>query len=150
MGLADVRTYIQSGNAVVRCPTSRGAGLADEVSGAVEARFGFRPRTMVISAAELRAALARNPFPESASHELGKRLHFFFLDGVVPEAALERCEAVRAPTEGLVVDGRVAYLHTPNGFADSKLAARLEKLLGVGATARNWLTVTALAELAGP
>jgi len=42
----------------------------------------------------------------------------------------------------------VFYLHTPDGFGTSKLAARAERLLGVATTARNWRTVTALREMA--
>jgi len=42
----------------------------------------------------------------------------------------------------------VLYLHTPDGFGSSKLAARAERLLGVDATARNWRTVTTLVEMA--
>jgi uncharacterized protein (DUF1697 family) len=42
--------------------------------------------------------------------------------------------------------GKAFYLHTPNGFGTSKLAGRVERLLGVEATARNWRTVTTLLE----
>jgi hypothetical protein len=39
-------------------------------------------------------------------------------------------------------------VHTPDGFGVSKLAARIEKLLGVPATARNWRTVNKMLALA--
>ena len=39
------------------------------------------------------------------------------------------------------------YLYKPEGFGRPKLAARVEKLLGVPATARNWNTVLKLAQL---
>lgn len=43
---------------------------------------------------------------------------------------------------------QVFYFHTPDGLGDSKLAQRVEALLGVAATARNWRTVTKVLELA--
>jgi len=42
----------------------------------------------------------------------------------------------------------VFYLHAPDGIGRSKLAARIERLLGVDATARNWRTVTKVFEMA--
>jgi uncharacterized protein (DUF1697 family) len=42
----------------------------------------------------------------------------------------------------------VFYIHTPDGFGTSKLAGRVEQMLGVKATARNWRTVTTLLEMA--
>lgn len=56
LGLSDVGTYIQSGNAVVRGGTESPAGLSDRIAAAVEASHGFRPRVIVLTLEELRAA----------------------------------------------------------------------------------------------
>ena len=56
-------------------------------------------------------------------------------------------EALKANTERFALKGRTFYLHTPDGFGTSKLAARAERLLGVEATARNWRTVTTLLDM---
>jgi uncharacterized protein (DUF1697 family) len=53
-----------------------------------------------------------------------------------------------AGREAFALKGRFFYLHTPDGFADSKLRSRVERFIGVDATARNWRTVTALNALA--
>jgi len=45
--------------------------------------------------------------------------------------------------EARIVDGTL-YLHTPNGFGRSKLAAELGRKGPKDGTARNWKTVTAL------
>ncbi len=50
--------------------------------------------------------------------------------------------------ERFALDGKVYYLHTPGGFGPSKLAGRVERLLGVQATARNWRTTTTLLSMA--
>ena len=57
-------------------------------------------------------------------------------------------EALKARTERFALKGKVLYLHTPDGFGISKLAARAERFLGVEATARNWRTVTTLLQMA--
>jgi uncharacterized protein (DUF1697 family) len=42
----------------------------------------------------------------------------------------------------------VAYLYCPNGYGRTKLNNTFfEKKLGVGATTRNWRTVTTLAQM---
>jgi uncharacterized protein (DUF1697 family) len=43
--------------------------------------------------------------------------------------------------------GSVFYLWTPDGFPDSVLRSRIERCLGVPATARNWRTVNELLKL---
>ena len=40
------------------------------------------------------------------------------------------------------------YLHAPDGIGRSKLAANIEKVLGVPTTARNWRTVRKVMEMA--
>ena len=49
----------------------------------------------------------------------------------------------------LAVGARAAYLWCPRGMMDSLLAATVTRLLGDGATTRNWATVTKLHALAG-
>jgi hypothetical protein len=58
-----------------------------------------------------------------------------------------RC-AARVSGEHIEVVGKVAYLHTPDGFGTSKLAEKFDKGIGVPNTARNWNTVIALAKMA--
>lgn len=55
--------------------------------------------------------------------------------------------ALAAPDERFALqDGRFC-LHAPNGIGRSKLAEKVERLLGVPATARNLATIRSLAEL---
>lgn len=135
MGLREVQTYIQSGNVVFRCEQKNKAALAAKISSAIEAQHGFAPRVLLLDAAELREAIAGNPFPEATTDP--KALHLFFLADAPQHPDLKSLEAIRADSERYKQAGKVFYLHTPDGFGTSKLAARVEKLLGVPATARN-------------
>jgi len=56
--------------------------------------------------------------------------------------------AVKADGEEYLLATKVLYLHTPDGLGKSKLAERLERLLGVQATARNWRSVMKILEIA--
>ena len=145
-GCADVRTYIQSGNAIFRSAMSDAARLAMQVTAAVSRSHGFEPRVLVLTRSELERAATANPFPEADDDP--KSLHLFFLAEPPKKPDLKSLEALKAKTERFALMGRVLYLHTPDGFGTSKLAARAERLLGVAATARNWRTVTTLVEMA--
>jgi uncharacterized protein (DUF1697 family) len=144
-GCVGVRTYIQSGNAVFRTRRTDMARLAARLSAAVEDRHGFAPRVLILTRAELEQAAADNPFPDTTADP--KSLHLFLLDGTPKTSALTRLEALRARQERFALKGRVLYLHTPDGFGRSTLAAGVERAIGVEATARNWRTVEALLAL---
>jgi uncharacterized protein (DUF1697 family) len=90
--------------------------------------------------------MAGNPYQEAVP--VPKSLHLFFLDETPKHPDLKSLDAIRTGNERYKLAGKVFYLNTPDGFGPSKLAGRVEKLLGVAATARNWNTVCKLAEMA--
>lgn len=144
-GATGLATYIQSGNAVFN---SEGAPavLADQITIDIEARFGFAPGCLVLTACELDAALTANPFPEAA--DAPKTLHLVFLRG---KATLDRDAAMAACTsdEAFLLEEGVFYLHTPNGYGRSKLAERLDRVLKAELlTARNLASCLKLQEMA--
>jgi uncharacterized protein (DUF1697 family) len=143
----DVQTYIQSGNVVFRCAMSDAAGLARQLRDAVSSSHGFEPQVIVLTLGELEDAIAGNPFGDAEDNP--KSLHLFFLTAVPKKPDLKTLQALQTKTERFALKGKILYLHTPDGFGTSKLAARAERLLGVDATARNWRTVTTLLEMAG-
>ncbi len=144
-GLEDVETYIQSGNVVFRSAEKVSSSLGEEIATAVEERHGFRPRVLLLDAGRLREAAEANPFPEAEAEP--KTLHLFFLASAPESPDEESLTAVAAPSERFHLAGDVFYLHAPDGVGRSKLVARVEKHLGVAATARNWRTVERLLEM---
>jgi uncharacterized protein (DUF1697 family) len=145
-GCVDVQTYIQSGNVIFRNALSDAPRIANQLTHSVSRGHGFEPRVLVLTLDEIEHAAAGNPFPEAA--EDPKSLHLFFLAEVPSKPDLKSFESLKTRNERFELKATTLYLHTPDGFGRSKLAARAEKLLGVAATARNWRTVTTLLELA--
>ena len=146
LGHTEVATYIQSGNVVFRSAVSDVERLAKGFTAALSKSHGFEPQVLVLSRAEFENAADGNPFPEASENP--KSVHLFFLAEQPRKPDLKALEALKTRTERFELKGRIFYLHTPEGFGASKLAARAEKLLGVPATARNWRTVMTLLEMA--
>jgi uncharacterized protein (DUF1697 family) len=144
-GFENVRSYIQSGNVVFRGASGTAAALGKRIAALVLKSRGFEPKVLVLRAPELAAAAAANPFPHVESDH--KALHLIFLSAAPKAPDLEALNQLKAASERFVLKGRVLYLHAPDGLADSRLAARAERLLGVDATARNWRTVSRLLEM---
>ena len=146
IGFTGVRTYIQSGNVVFNCSKATAPQLVKRIGECVSQGFGFEPRVLVLSSAELEKAAAANPFPQADADP--KSLHLFFLERTPDSADIAGLTKLKEKTEAFVIKGKVFYLHAPAGFGTSKLAVRAEKLLGTAATARNWRTVRAVIDLA--
>ncbi len=143
LGCAAVRTYIQSGNVVFDAPDG-GEVSASTMASAVKAETGVEARVLVLTAAEFRRAAEHNPF----AGEDGGTVHLFFLESVPPDPDLDAIRGLCRDSERWLLTDAVFYLHAPEGIARSKLAAAVERKLGVAATARNWRTVRKVLELA--
>lgn len=141
-GFSCVRTYIQSGNVVFQSSHGSARSLAAGIGALIYKRAGFEPQVMVLSRRELAAAVRGNPFPEADTDH--KSLHLFFLSARPARPDLESLTRLKKGREGFVLAGKVFYLFTPHGFPQCALHDRVERFLGVHATARNWRTANAL------
>lgn len=145
LGLKNVKTYIQSGNVVFQSEHTDLAVLSAEIGTAVYENHDFTPQVLLLRLAELATTVANNPFP--AAEEDHKTLHFYFLESAPPKPDMAALEAVKSEREQFELIDNVFYLHAPDGIGRSKLTAKVEKALGVAATARNWRTVSKLLEM---
>jgi uncharacterized protein (DUF1697 family) len=157
LGFTGVRTYIQSGNVVFRVSAAKRSATAASITSAIatciQKKFGFQPSVMVLSKEELALAAKSNPFSEAEKERDGRTLHLFFLSQPPPKKTAREIDraaldSVKLSSERWGIVGSVFYLHTPEGFGTSKLAAKAERCLGAPATARNWRTVCELLKLA--
>jgi uncharacterized protein (DUF1697 family) len=147
LGYDDVSTYIQTGNIFFRSPRTSEATLIADIEHQLEQDFGSSPSVILRTLPELVRVTATSPFPSQGADPA--RHHVTFL-AEKPEA--RTLKAFTPPASGrdeLVIVGREVYVHTPDGYATTKLSgAMLERRLGVVSTTRNWNTVTKLYQLA--
>jgi uncharacterized protein (DUF1697 family) len=146
LGAQNVKTYIQSGNAIFQSDEENVSQLSNKISIAVKQRRGFMPHVLILEPAELEKIIAENPFPEAESDP--SALHLGFLANTPDRIDLEKIESFKKVSEKFYLSASVFYLYAPEGVGRSKLAASIEKLLGVPMTDRNWRTVYKLREMA--
>ena len=148
LGFTDVATYIQTGNVLFRSPGRSAAALAAAIEGQLEQDFGHAPAVVLRTVPDLARVVETSPFPKQGADP--SRHHVTFL---ATPPSKERLSAFTAPPSGrdeLTIVGQEVYVHTPDGYAGTKLTgALLERRLGVLSTTRNWNTVTKLHALAG-
>jgi uncharacterized protein (DUF1697 family) len=145
IGIHGARTHIQSGNVAFRCTRQQRPEIARRIAAAIQQEHGFEPKVQVITIQELEHAVAANPFMDARKDP--SNLHLWFLKDVPESPDIRTLDELKTGTERFALDRKVFYLHAPDGFGDSKLAAAVEKCLGIDATSRNWQTVTKTLEL---
>ena len=146
IGSQKVRTYIQSGNAVFQHGEKNPSKLSQKIASGVKERRGFEPCVLVLELDAITRSLANNPFPEAETEP--SSLHLGFLAATPKNPDLKKLDALRQESERFRLIDDVFYLHAPEGVGRSRLAASVEKLLGVQMTDRNWRTVCKVRELA--
>ena len=144
-GFKDVATYINSGNAVLSSRKGA-ASITAEIARIAKKEFGFDKAIHVVTREDWAELIASNPFPEAVG--VPKFLHAAVLADRPEKGKVEALRAFAKGGERIEIVGKVAYLHTPEGFGTSKLAEKFDKGIGVPNTARNWNTVIALARMA--
>ena len=137
LGLIDVRTVLRSGNVVFR-----GKRTGKQIEDAIEKEFAFRPRVFLRTRDELRQALESNPFPDAARDDPAHLLIMFFEKP--PDAG--KLPAYRGPERTRLV-GRDLYLYYPEGIGRSRLNPFIDRNIEDRGTARNWNTVSKLAQI---
>jgi len=146
LGSRNVKTYIQSGNAVFESQEKDASRLEHKISLEIKRRRGFEPYVLLLELADIERAITENPFPEAETDP--QALHVGFLASAPENPQLKTLESLKRNSERFHLSGNVFYLHAPEGVGRSKLAASAEKLLGVPLTDRNWRTVCKIWEMA--
>jgi len=147
LGLDDVRTLLQSGNAVFgsdRPPVALEALLEK----ATLERFGLVTEFFVRTAPEWDAAIAANPFASEARED-PSHLLLMALKTAPMAADVKALSAAIVGRERVAARGRHVYLVYPDGIGRSKVTSVLvESRLHTRGSGRNWNTVLKLSALA--
>lgn len=148
LGYTDVKTFIQSGNAVFTAPGKDGRKIAGAIESAIAKAFGYEAAAIVRSLEEWRGLLKANPYAKRKLVE-GERLFITFLEEPPAKPAAAALEAVKDPKDEVKVRGSEAFLLVRGSYGESNLSnAFVEKKLGVRATTRNMPTSLKLLEMA--
>jgi len=143
-GFENVRTYIQSGNALV--DTDLSAKEVEKcVHDLIKKYLGADLAIVARTAAQLQKVLDENPF--KSGHDMSRV--FFVLFAKPPSAQkVKELLAKDFSPEKLVITKNTAYMLIPGTYGRDTLSGGfLEKKLGVPATMRNFNTMSKLIEM---
>ncbi len=149
LGGQDVRTYVNSGNAVFDHRDHDASGLETALEAALRDHVGMDVPAILRTGPDLARVVAENPFPEAV--EDPKTLHVLFLRGVPAIEDIDAAEEMETGADRIAIHRREVYAYLPNYTTGATVdLMKLGKALGVDATGRNWNTVTKLAAMAAP
>ncbi len=146
LGLRDVRTLLQSGNAVFTSALTAEESAAG-LEAALASELGLTARVLVRTMEEVAGVVEANPLPEAAAEPA--RFLVLFLSAPPDLERLGDLDRAAYGPECVAVRGREIYVWCAVGIIESKaLKVLTDRRLGVSVTARNWNTVTRLLDLA--
>jgi uncharacterized protein (DUF1697 family) len=147
LSLAEVETFIASGNVLFDAPRSAPAALERRIAAHLEVSLGYEVATFLRSPAELAATLAHRAFPRARD---GSTLHVGFLRSPPTAAAKRQVLALTSAIDDFHLHGRELYWRCAGRFSDSVVSGpKLEKALGQPTTLRKITTVERLAKKVG-
>jgi uncharacterized protein (DUF1697 family) len=144
LGYGEVRTLLNSGNAIFHAPRPNALKVAAAIEAAVRDRCGFTAPVTVVTEADLGVIIAENSLLQSGRDH--SRLLVAFVARRETLALAEPLLAESWTPEALAIGSRAAYLWCANGIIDSKVMQAFARATKDASTARNWATVLKIHE----
>jgi len=145
-GYTAVRTHLNSGNVVLTGEDADPAEHAERIETAIREVLRMEVRCAVLTADDLRVVVDGHPFAGVADN--GSRMMAYVYVRPVDPALVAGNPAVPQDPECARVGDRAIYQWCPDGLmAAPDVAPYIKQQLRVDVTARNWNTITKLAEL---
>jgi uncharacterized protein (DUF1697 family) len=148
LGLADVRTLLQSGNVLFRSGLTDRQQLVKRITQELERQLDLKVEVILRTLGEVASIVERGPVLSPRADR--NKLLVMFLKAVpdaAAQAALTKWHKSKEMKELLEMRGPEIYLYYPDGIGRSKLTtAVIEDKLDTAGTARNWNTLTKLVE----
>ncbi len=142
LGFANVRTLLNSGNAVFDAKSGTAAAHAKRLRAAIHETLGVDCEVIVKTAADLAAAIAEHPLRHHANDDA--RMLVMFTQEAPALAELKALEVLAWAPEAFAVGRHAAWLWCADGIIESRVAKAVGKVLKERGTARNWATVEKL------
>lgn len=142
--LANVTTYIQSGNVVFTTDEVDVTVLSEKIKKEIFKVFGLDVPVLVLAASALQTIFKNNPFTAEEEKEI-----YFVLLATTPNATLvSEINKGTYATEKFVITNSCIYLRCLNGAGKAKCNNNFfERKLKVQATTRNYKTMVKLIEI---
>lgn len=148
LGLADVRTLLQSGNVLFRSRLTDRRALVKRIAQEIERQLRLNVEVILRTLAEVATIVERGPVLSPRADS--RKLLVMFLSAVpdaAAQAALLKWHKSKDLKEMIELRGPEIYLYYPDGVGRSKLTnAVIEGKLDTSGTARNWNTLVKLVE----
>ena len=146
MGLANVETFIASGNVIFETAARKPDALEAKIEAHLARELGYEVGTFLRTPAEIAAVAAARPFGEPDPVEAGQRLYVLFFKEPLGDAVARRAAAIETPVDRLRVLGRELYWRCTTSTTESLITpAMWSQALGkLPATNRNVTTVRKL------
>jgi len=144
--LANVQTYVQSGNVVFDSSEDDPEQLAKRIEAQIEKDFGFAVPVLMRTAADFLRILTHNPFLTTRSENPSHQYVTFLYDSLSSELAKQ----IDLPSgdDEFAIGEKEVFIFCPKGYGRTKFNNNFfEKKLKLLATTRNWKTVNALYEM---
>ncbi|WP_026421848.1 DUF1697 domain-containing protein [Actinokineospora inagensis] len=146
LGYTDVRTLLQSGNAVFDA-TGDEAEVEQAVEAALAGELGLTTRCLIRTGAQVRAVIEANPL--AGLNDDGSKMVAGFLSEMPGAEAAAAFDPVALDPDNVRVGDRVVYQWCPDGISNAPtVGVFVERKWKVVLTGRNWNTVTKLAAMA--
>ena len=150
MGLTDVTTYLQSGNALFRSDRPDPDAIAADIEAAITRELGLTVRVLVREGDDLRRVVAANPLAELATDP--SKMLVTFLSAPTDAADLDAVDPATYAPEVMAVGPREVYVWYPDGVRKARLnppffEKRYPADARAAGTARNWNTLTKLVSM---
>jgi uncharacterized protein (DUF1697 family) len=145
LGLADVETFIASGNVIFTSSSKSLGALERKIETALQHSLGYEVKTFIRTAPELVAVAGYKAFPESRVRSAGA-FCVGFLAEPLDAAAKKVLVALKSEIDDFNAHGREVYWLRKMRQHESKFSnVRFEKATGAKVTFRNANTVAKLA-----
>lgn len=138
LGYQNVRTILNSGNAVFTAQGRDAAHSSKNIEEALFMRTGLSTKVTVLTADEINEIVSNNPFGEIAKDP--SRLIIAVFRYPENREQIVSLQQQSWTPEALAVGARAAYLWCPDGVLASRIVASFNQRLGDNVTSRNWST----------
>lgn len=145
LGFSNVRTLLNSGNAVFTASRPPQRDIALVLQKALAQKTGVSSRVTLRSASEWAATVGANPLVDIATDPT--RLFAAFVTDAADMPRLAPVVKQQWKPERVALGPGVAYIWCPKGLIESKAIEAVGKALGDGTTMRNWATVLKVSAL---